>query len=179
MTVWFTSDTHFSHTNIIKYCNRPFSSVVEMNETLVDNWNRVVKKGDVVYHLGDVSMHMNNEQFCQLFSRLHGTKKLVLGNHDRHINKTTLLKCFAKVEHMMSDTVDGTYVIMCHYPLRAWDKQHYGSLCLHGHVHGKLDNCSLKNSIDVGTDSWNFTPCNIDQIRERLTSRKCLESLVE
>ncbi|MCB0512609.1 MAG: metallophosphoesterase, partial [Bacteroidetes bacterium] len=80
---WFTSDTHFFHENIIKYCNRPFSSAEEMNEVLIDNWNSVVKPGDIVYHLGDVTMGQKSHgQFSSLWTRLNGRKRLVVGNHD-------------------------------------------------------------------------------------------------
>lgn len=76
---YFTSDTHFSHTNIIKYCNRPFKSVEEMDEVLIANWNSVVKKTDQVFHLGDFGYNYKIAQ------RLNGHKHLIWGNHDRKL----------------------------------------------------------------------------------------------
>jgi calcineurin-like phosphoesterase family protein len=81
--IWVTSDTHFFHDNIIQYCGRPFANAELMNECLVDNWNSVVKPGDKVYHLGDVGMGANcYEELGSLLSKLHGSKRLIVGNHD-------------------------------------------------------------------------------------------------
>ena len=81
MNVFFTSDLHFFHKNIIRFDNRPFTSVEEMNETLIRNWNRKVKKDDLVYILGDISWG-NDEETCAIFARLNGRKVLIKGNHD-------------------------------------------------------------------------------------------------
>lgn len=172
MTVWFTSDTHWGHHRILKYCNRPFETIEEMNEKLIENWNKVVKRGDLVYHLGDIAMRMKHDEFVSLFKRLNGMKKLVLGNHDKHLHKNTLSECFVKVDKIMEETIAGKRVVMCHYPLRSWDGQFYGAINLHGHTHGTLNNFPYKDSVDVGVDSWNYTPCNIDQIMALLESRK-------
>jgi calcineurin-like phosphoesterase family protein len=80
---FFTSDDHFWHANIIKYCDRPFDSVEEMNEALIANWNSVVGKNDVVWNLGDFAFFKNKETLRGLIARLNGTKNLILGNHDR------------------------------------------------------------------------------------------------
>jgi calcineurin-like phosphoesterase family protein len=79
---FFTSDTHFGHQNIIKYCNRPFDSVDHMNEMLIHNWNSVVHEEDLVFHLGDVALGPW-EAWNSILTRLNGTKILVVGNHDR------------------------------------------------------------------------------------------------
>lgn len=82
MTTWFTSDTHFGHANIIKYCDRPFASVDAMNKAIIKNWNSVVSPDDTVYHLGDVALgDINSSLAC--VGALNGYKILVLGNHDR------------------------------------------------------------------------------------------------
>jgi calcineurin-like phosphoesterase family protein len=78
--LYFTSDHHFWHTNIIKYCNRPFVSVEEMNEALIQNWNDLVLPEDEVYYLGDFSMAARPVEIYT--SRLNGIKYLVPGNHD-------------------------------------------------------------------------------------------------
>jgi len=82
--IYFIADTHFGHKEIIQYCNRPFSSTDEMDEALIENWNKVVKKQDAVWHLGDFALRCDIEKMQQIFSRLNGHKYLVMGNHDRH-----------------------------------------------------------------------------------------------
>ena len=79
--IFITSDTHFSHKNIIKYCNRPFSSVEEMNSVLTDNWNSIVSKDDLVIHLGDFSFGRTIESIKNHLDKLNGNKILILGNH--------------------------------------------------------------------------------------------------
>ncbi len=81
MTVWFTSDHHFGHANIIKYCNRPYNSVAHMNALMETAWNSVVEPGDTVYYLGDFAMQPN--MVTEILPRLNGTKILVAGNHDK------------------------------------------------------------------------------------------------
>ena len=82
MKLYVTSDTHFNHKNIIKYCNRPFNDVYEMNETLINNWNSVVTPEDIIYHLGDFGFG-TKEELQEIFDRLNGYKYLIMGNHDR------------------------------------------------------------------------------------------------
>src|SRR6185503_2555547 len=87
--IWFISDTHFNHNNIIKYSNRPFFSVQEMNETMISNWNNCVAPGETIFHLGDFMCGKRGdvEGIKNLVSRLNGTKVLILGNHDQEIIK--------------------------------------------------------------------------------------------
>ena len=81
--LWLTSDTHFCHDNIIQYCGRPFANAEFMNEYLIEQWNSVVKPGDIVYHLGDVTLGLNHRnEFPRLVPRLNGSKRLIVGNHD-------------------------------------------------------------------------------------------------
>ncbi len=78
MTVWFTSDTHFAHRNVIEFCKRPFASIEEMDEEIIRRWNERVEPGDRVYHLGDFAFGDHDPYL----SRLNGMKNLVIGNHD-------------------------------------------------------------------------------------------------
>jgi calcineurin-like phosphoesterase family protein len=79
--LFFTSDTHYGHANVIKYCNRPFRDVEEMREVLINSWNAAVSPGDTVIHMGDFSFH--EREVASVLPRLNGTKHLVLGNHDK------------------------------------------------------------------------------------------------
>lgn len=83
IVLYFISDLHFGHNNIIKYCSRPFVDATEMDATLIANWNAVVGPDDVVWVLGDVSLSSKRDYIAELVGQLNGHKKLVLGNHDR------------------------------------------------------------------------------------------------
>jgi calcineurin-like phosphoesterase family protein len=164
--IWFTSDTHYGHANIVKYCGRPFSSVEEMDEAMIERWNRVVKPGDTVYHLGDVMMGQNmRERLATLRSRLSGHITLVLGNHDRSPG-VYLAAGFERALRSITTSaggLGGTYdvgrlVSMRHHPPKTPPNCIY--LC--GHVHEKWKRRG--NVINVGVDQWEFTPVNFDTL---------------
>lgn len=164
MCIYFTSDTHFGHTNIIKYCNRPFASVHEMNVALIQNWNSVVGKYDVVYHLGDFAFRPKSDAESFL-SRLNGEIHLIKGNHDRKIPDG-----FANVSLYEEINYRGIYIVLCHYAMRVWNKSHRGSIMLYGHSHGSLP--GTPQSLDVGVDCWNYKPVGLDEILNRLQENK-------
>ena len=174
--IYFTSDTHYSHKNIIKYSNRPFSSVEEMNESLIDNWNKIVKPGDCVYHLGDLGF-TKEELMSSIVRRLNGQKFLIFGNHDKNLRKAeNVLKYFvwSKDYFELNVQVKGEKqkIVLAHYPFLTWNKSHHGSWHLHGHCHGTLPvNMSAKR-IDVGVDCFNYTPVSIDEIGRLMAKRK-------
>lgn len=162
--IWFTADTHFNHRNIIKYECRPFDSVEEMNEALIENWNNTVKPTDAVYHLGDFAFSKNPDQFL---SRLNGHKRLIIGNHDSAA--TIESEHWAGVYDTLEIIVDNTLVVMSHYAHRVWNRSHHGSIMLYGHSHGNLPGSS--QSLDVGVDAkWDYKPINIYQIKDRLAT---------
>jgi calcineurin-like phosphoesterase family protein len=158
--IFFSADLHFFSKNIIKYCNRPFSSVEEMDEALISNYNSKVTNKDTIYLLGDLIWgHLN---YAKYLSRLNGQKHLILGNHD---NK----QCYKKMQidgliQSMSQqkgiTIDNKYIWMCHYPMRSWNRSFHGSYHLYGHCHNTIEDYGL--STDVGVDKWNYSPVSFD-----------------
>jgi len=156
VNIFITSDTHFHHANIIKYCNRPFSSVAEMDETLIQNWNKVVKQQDKVYHLGDVYFPQK-EKSDWLFSRLNGTKVLILGNHDAGKDQT-LLKHFSRVYSWRFLKEFG--LLLTHVPVHESSLSTKLKWNVHGHVHNnKSPEGPYKNAcVEVN----NYTPKHID-----------------
>lgn len=160
--IWFTSDLHFGHTNIIKYCNRPFYYVEEMDEALISNWNLVVASEDIVFVLGDIAMSYNREKIKSLFDRLNGEKVLITGNHDRPKNIPT--DCFTSVQHRLHLIEDDYDFVLVHDPAEAsanhMNKQKY--LC--GHLHSEKDRKVYYNWIDVGVDGNDYTPISLEQI---------------
>ena len=163
---WFTSDTHFGHANIIKYSNRPFTSVKEMDEAMIANWNALVKPSDIVWHLGDFAFSKDLDQMVQLFGRLNGVKCLIRGNHD---HSTTRRLGWYEINSLTTINLGTTPVVLCHYALRVWDRSHRGAIHLYGHTHGTLPGDN--QSIDVGVDCWDYKPVNIEQIRARLITQ--------
>lgn len=163
MNIWFTSDHHFGHKRIIELARRPFASVEEMDEVMIENWNRRVKPGDMVYHLGDFAF----DDHIPYLARLKGQKRLILGNHD-HSNRVNKAKgCgWSTVDGLLHVTVGDTPLALCHYAMRVWSRSHYGAIHLYGHSHGSLPGDS--QSCDVGVDCWHFQPVSLEEIRERL-----------
>lgn len=133
-SIYVTSDTHFHHANIIKYCNRPFSNTYEMDETMIERWNSVVKTQDKVYHLGDVYLGKYKNESDQLFSRLNGTKVLILGNHDTGKDQV-LLKHFSRVYAYRILPEFGLF--LSHVPVHQDSIQRRCKFNLHGHTHDK------------------------------------------
>ncbi len=176
MTTWFTADQHFGHTNIIDYCGRPFASVSEMNEALIERWNARVREDDTVWVLGDVAMGPIDESLAAV-RRLAGRKILVAGNHDRcwygHGERAFewmdryLDAGFDEiVQGSPAIEIDGVSVVLSHFPYegdsRATDRyvEHRppddGRWLLHGHVH---DRWSVRDRmINVGVDVRGYAP---------------------
>ena len=161
--IYYTSDTHFYHNNIIKYCNRPFDSVAVMNEELIDRWNSVVTNKDVVYHLGDFGM-ASSKDIDDVAKRLNGREKyIILGNHDKRAPAT-----FTRKEQVTKVIDEGITFYLCHYSMRVWPSSHRNTTYqLYGHSHGNLPGIPGM-SLDVGTDCWDYYPINKDQILQRL-----------
>lgn len=164
MTIWFSSDIHFGHKNIIKYCNRPFSSVEEMNEALVANWNKLVSNDDIVYMLGDICMG-SLEKSIRYVPRLNGQKHLIEGNHDeKAVKNPDFVRNFVWIKDYFELKYNKNLIIMMHYPILSWKKMHYGSVMLHGHCHGSLPRTDGIRRFDVGVDANNYKPISLDKI---------------
>ena len=161
--IWFTANTHFGHANIIKSCDRPFETTAEMDAAMIANWNAVVGRNDVVYHVGDFAFRQDPKQTRKIFGALNGAKTLITGNHD---DRETLELGWTKVDKLLGVKVDGSLIVLCHYAMRTWPKSHHGALHLYGHSHGQLPGTA--QSCDVGVDCWHYRPVSLDQIRLRL-----------
>ncbi len=164
--IYFTSDLHFGHEAIIKLANRPFSSVEEMNEKIIENFNSVVKQEDTVYLLGDLAHRIDADVANVLIKRLQGHKILIKGNHD--------LKYDTNLFEWISNYKEFFYAkrLFClmHYPLLAWHNNFRGSFMIHGHIHQtrEYNEENRRNHIlryDVGVDANDYKPVSIDEIR--------------
>lgn len=135
--VFFTSDCHWNHTNIIKYCERPFESVEDMNETLINNWNSQVQKNDIVFYLGDLLMGSNYVLLDALIKSLNGNIILIRGNHDHFTDKQYLSCGIKKVSDLLEIDLLDYHFVLCHFQMQQWNKSHEGTLHLYGHEHDR------------------------------------------
>jgi calcineurin-like phosphoesterase family protein len=162
--IWFTSDLHLGHKKIIEYCNRPFKSIEEMDEALIENWNARVENIDRIYVLGDFSFH-NPERTRVIFNRLQGNKHLIIGNHDKPKVYADLPWGWIKDVYMLSAGNDVT-IWLSHYAYRRWPQSHKGTYHLYGHSHGDFE--GYFRSCDAGVDAWNYAPVSIERIVNKL-----------
>ena len=167
MAVFFTSDHHFGHGGACALFRRPFESAAAMDAAMVARWNEVVGPGDQVWHLGDFAVRQSAERMARLLEALAGTKHLITGNNDGPA--ATGLSGWASVQHYAEFELEGAWLILCHYPLRTWNRMGRGAIDLHGHSHGRL--APLPRQVDVGVDLWDFRPITLDQIRTHLSRR--------
>lgn len=162
--IWVTSDTHFGHSNILNFTDdkglpvRPFDSVQEMNQTMVDRWNSVVRPGDKVYHLGDVFFGPKDD-FKRLWPRLMGSKRLVVGNHD-DIKFLSSGGFFQKVYMWRLFKEHG--VLLTHVPLHE-SSIRGGGINVHGHIHQQSSPKGPYKCVCV--EQTDYTPVNIEDLR--------------
>lgn len=169
MSIYFTSDTHFGHAKIMTLGGgRPFSTLEEHDEILIENWNRRVKKNDTIYHLGDFSFKAPLETIQKYLDRLNGKKILIQGNHD-HI----AIQCSGWEEIHKYLEVKGIHplkhVVLFHYPLMEWNQAYNGSYQLFGHVHGRIPHVSHRR--DVAVDVCDFAPINAEEVYESMKNQ--------
>jgi len=161
--IFFTSDTHFGHANILKYdtSRHIFSSVEHHDASMVMNWNKVVKANDIVYHLGDFAFK-NPERHVQL---LNGKIHLILGNHDG--KDTRKLARWESIQDVL--LLKNEKLFLSHYPHYSWPSAHHGICHLFGHVHEAFLHVPGVDwpNLNVGTHFHNFTPVHIDELKDR------------
>lgn len=183
--IWFISDTHFCHKNILDFTDRPFTSIDDMNEGLVQRWNQKVMPEDTIYILGDLTLGSFKE-FKPIALRLNGKKYLIKGNHD-HFSNGQYEQIGITVYEELKMRIAGKIVRLSHYPYSyPWYKRLFafkselrfmdrrppripGEFLIHGHTHTKKKR--IENMIHVGVDAWNGYPVSIREV-ESLMNKK-------
>ena len=169
---YYTADSHAFHGNILKYCNRPFASVDEMNEVMVANINDRVAKGDTIYHLGDWSFGPRSKPDIQLQRAIDFRSRikckniiLIFGNHDYLRDNPEFRALFTKTADILQiyDPFIKQKIVLCHYAMRVWNASHHGRYHIYAHSHGHLDPTNTF-SFDVGVDCHNFCPISSNDI---------------
>lgn len=203
MKTFFTSDLHFGHENVLKFDNRPFQTVEEMNEELIRRWNDKVGKGDLVYVLGDFIWKSETNEASSLIKKLNGQIILIKGNHDRFLHNASAKKALAGVKDYDDICValeDGTTrrCILSHYFIPFYNGHRYNAIHLHGHSHNTDEHYmelgimkALKENglnveiYNVGCMHWNYEPVTLDEILSRkgeidsLEERLCEEEKIK
>ena len=173
--IFYTADLHFGHENVIKFCNRPFSDIEEMNEALIKNWNSVVTENDTVYIVGDFC-YRSAFTMKPVLMRLKGTKHLITGNHD-HVWLKSIKPddFFASISPLMEIADGDNIVVLCHYPMLCWNRSNHGSIHIHGHIHNNLHRdengfiFSVLRDIkayNAGVDVNGYVPVTLEQLKE-------------
>ncbi len=168
--IFFTADTHFGHANIVRMCDRPYSSIDEMDEALISAWNERVKGNDTVYIVGDMFFRCDRPE--EILGRLKGRKRLILGNHDGSwTEKVELARYFQSVDKFLEISDGKRALTLCHYPLLSW-KHTMRSYMIHGHIHNDTNadfwpllRCR-DNVLNAGVDINGFHPVSFDELLE-------------
>lgn len=175
MAIWFVSDIHFGHQNIIRYCDRPYQYITDMDASIIDNWNSKVAPDDTVYFLGDFIFYKSEQAILSVLLQLNGKIFFVRGNHDHKnlikiLEKTPNVIGIRDIYDLVVDDDDAPYgkqfIVLCHYPLLTWNRCHHGAWHLHGHCHGSLKDDPDVSRMDVGIDTNNMQLYSYDDIKE-------------
>lgn len=176
--IWFTSDHHFGHENIVEYAKRPFDSVREMDDALIEAWNSVVKPEDTVYHLGDFTL---KKEAVFYWRQLVGETRILntWWHHDKYW-AGTVPPYISGVQYLppMMVLEKPHVIVLCHYPFAQWDRKHYGAWHLHGHSHNMY--CADGLILDVGVDSayeklGAYRPFKYSEVEEWMDDKQNLE----
>lgn len=177
--IWFTSDTHFGHANIIRFSKRPFRDVQQMDAMLIKNWNSVVGYQDDVYHLGDFSL-TSAERSLRILEQLNGNIHLIKGNHEKSVlEKSFTREKFAWIKDYYELKVEDLdargnrqTIVLLHYAMKVWNKSHHGAWHLYGHSHGSLPDDINSLSFDVGVDSHNYFPISYEEVKRIMRKKE-------
>lgn len=179
--IWFTSDTHFGHENIIRFCNRPFKDAVQMNEELIRRWNETVPEDGIVFHLGDFC-NGGNKEWNEIMYRLNGRIYLILGNHDMKAYRSGYTGSrFEHITQQMSIRVGGQSIILNHNPFLAYGGAYRNVWQFFGHVHSGprshtgMDHPRLQylfpRQYDVGVDNNDFRPISFAEVKVKIEAQ--------
>ena len=183
MDTWITSDTHFGHKNILKYQhNRShFSSIEEHDETLISNWNSLVKTKDQVWFIGDFAFNSKDSNVLDILGRLNGKLNFIIGNHDWNlINKQTFtvqLNWMGYYHELKGFTPKGKGIVLSHFPFFSWNKMQFGAYHMYGHTHGQIPFMYHGLGMDIGIDTNDLRPYHLPTLVQKLNT--LVESLGE
>jgi calcineurin-like phosphoesterase family protein len=188
--VYFASDYHLDHKSVIKFDQRPFKNVNEMNDELIKRWNDVISDDDIVFYLGDLSHRSSPKRVKYLIDQLNGKIHLIKGNHDKDHDLNKIKDRFESIGHYMdlyvrdNDVSQDFFqqIVLFHYPIYSWNRAHYGSWQLHGHCHQSLVSTDFgkefykRKVLDMGCNAWDYKPVSYETIKD-IMSKKEIKSV--
>jgi len=163
--VFFIGCPHFWHKKIIEYTKRPFNSVEEMNETMINNWNSVVKHNDKVILHGDVIFNKGDIDPSVILNRLNGDILLSLGNHDDPEKLVRSSRNIIITRDILDIQVNGQNIVCFHYPMKSWNKAFHGSWHTYCHVHTEFQSPDDELSYNVSVEWNDYTPISFDKLQ--------------
>lgn len=185
--VWFTSDLHFGHRNVLKFCDRPWNDEKEMGNGLLDNWNNTVGDNDIVFILGDVFWFNDSQNIKKVLSKLKGKDIYIIpGNHDdfksyHRVDDDRIKLCEDVVVTWITREGKKLQEIwLSHYPMMTWPHRENGAYQFFGHIHSKPDrkegvdqDLPLHwNQLDIGCDYWDYKPVSLETLENMIKSRQ-------
>ena len=184
--IYFTSDCHLFHNRILEYEaeSRPFSSIEEMNETIINNWNKVVKPEDEIYVLGDFIMGAANNVEATL-KKLNGKITLVRGNHDTPTKLREYARLGIEVKDIAYIPYKGRFFVCCHFPIASPEfinmvrKDNSEVVILYGHIHHNAPEGYVDGTYHVGADTNNLTPISIEQVWQECWPEEMMTAEIE
>lgn len=169
--IWFTSDTHFGHSNILKLAGRPFADAAAMENALVANINALVAPTDTLYHLGDFSMKLDLDEQARVMKRIRCRNLHILpGNHDKRLDELAAMGLCVLEPPIVEFGLDKRRYQLCHYPIADWNGKGSGAYHLHGHIHShgmEYNEACRERGLrryDVGMDANGYCPVSLEQI---------------
>ena len=167
--IFYTCDLHFGHKNIIKYDNRPFKDVDEMDHVMIELYNARVQNDDIVYIIGDLCYRSGHSADWYL-RQLKGHKYLIIGNHDDPVLKNPkAMELLEGIEKMMEIHDGDKHICLCHYPMTEWNSYYYGSWHVYGHIHNCRDETNeimrkKNHALNAGCMINNYMPVTFDEL---------------
>ena len=172
MNYWFMSDLHLSHENLRVFLNRPFKSIDEMDEIILNNISSNIRGGDYFYFLGDLAWRSTAyENFFAMIKKSRIQLFFIYGNHDSNVPLKYLNQC---VWHgsLKDIKINNQKITLCHYMMKSWNCSHHGAWHLHGHHHTDVSNIADGKVMNVCADLNNFMPIHFDTVSEYMKTRK-------
>jgi calcineurin-like phosphoesterase family protein len=178
MSIWFSSDWHLSHANIIRYANRPFKSVYDMDEVIIDNFFKTINSGDTLYFLGDLSFNKESDvRVINLLQKQNIRTFFLMGNHDKAMRTDEVRRAikdstvFKGIWDRLDEHIEGQEVTMEHYPMLSFKGSHFNAWQLYGHHHSDISDVATGKKLNVCVDHHDFRPWSWEQVVEYMSRR--------